>query len=186
MQRYTPHINPFTGQPKTRECDEGDYVLFTEAQSRISQLEERLAAMTEDRNLWKDEHLGDCPAESRLKELEAENGRLKKEIQKVQRDVDTVWAERNEVLALYQKVTDERDSYRSANEALKQQIETIQTDAASNYSEAENRAHKAEGVVRELVKALESMIKRYGTSVKPGTVRGDAKRALEAAREIQR
>ncbi len=43
---------------------------------RIAELDSQLRAMTADRDLWKDDHEGDCPHVARIAELEAERDEL--------------------------------------------------------------------------------------------------------------
>lgn len=64
-----------------KDCGENFITLCTYQRHRLqlksalqqnAALTEKLAAMTEDRNLWRDEHNGDCPNESQVKALTEE------------------------------------------------------------------------------------------------------------------
>jgi len=42
----------------------------SKAEARVRELEQKLAEMTRDRDLWRDEHNGDCPNKAMVETLE--------------------------------------------------------------------------------------------------------------------
>ncbi len=66
--------------PSTRRAEFPEYFKikadFDAQATRIAELDSQLRAMTADRDLWKDDHEGDCPHVARIAELEAERDEL--------------------------------------------------------------------------------------------------------------
>lgn len=65
--------------------------IVAESAAKIAALEQQLAAMTADRNLWQDQHNGDCPNLARVTELERRCLIAERVIDEAELKVGPVW-----------------------------------------------------------------------------------------------